>query len=44
MIEIFIDAPMELKVLILGSIFLILKELFTGRTRRHGEDKNYMDN
>ena len=44
MIEIFLDAPMELKVLILGSIFLILKELFTGRTRRHGEDKNHMDN
>ena len=44
MIEIFIDAPMELKVLILGSIFLILIELFTGRTRRHGKDQNNMDN
>jgi len=44
MIEIFLETPIELKVLILGSIFLILKELFTGRTRRHGEDKNHMDN
>ena len=42
MIEIFIDAPMELKVLILGSIFLILKEILTERS--NGKNKNNMDN
>ena len=44
MIEIFLEAPIELKVLILGSIFLVLKELYTEGTRRHGEDQNHMDN
>jgi hypothetical protein len=42
MIEIFIDAPMELKVLILGSIFLILKEILTERS--NGKNKDNMDN
>ena len=42
MIEIFVDAPMELKVLILGSIFLILKEILTERS--NGKNKNNMDN
>ena len=42
MIEIFVDAPMELKVLILGSIFLILKEILTERS--NGKNKDNMDN
>nr|WMM95151.1 hypothetical protein MEP431_gp5 [Methylophilales phage MEP431] len=42
MIEIFVDAPMELKVLILGSIFLILKEILTELS--NGKNKNNMDN
>jgi hypothetical protein len=42
MIEIFLDAPMELKVLILGSIFLILKEILTERS--NGKNKDNMDN
>jgi len=42
MIEIFLDVPMELKVLILGSIFLILKEILTERS--NGKNKNNMDN
>jgi hypothetical protein len=29
MIEIFLDAPMELKVLILGFMFLLIKETLT---------------
>lgn len=42
MIEIFVDAPMELKVLILGSIFLILKEILT--ERNNDKNKDNMDN
>tara|TARA_R100000005_G_scaffold26649_1_gene11861 strand:+ start:683 stop:811 length:129 start_codon:yes stop_codon:yes gene_type:complete len=42
MIEIFIDAPMELKVIILGSIFFILKEILTERS--NGKNKDNMDN
>jgi hypothetical protein len=42
MIEIFVDAPMELKVLILGSIFLILKEILTELS--NDKNKNNMDN
>jgi len=29
MIEIFLDAPMELQVILLVGVFFILKELFT---------------
>ena len=42
MIEIFLEAPIELKVLILGSIFLILKEILTERS--NGKNKDNMDN
>ena len=42
MIEIFLEAPIELKVLILGYIFFILKEILTERS--NGKNKNNMDN